>query len=84
MATRGSDNKFLLGLLVGAGVGLVAAYLFDPKRGRRNRAVLLDSARKVANRVTPEGGHRAYGRRKIERAGRKLEQRIQRIRSTGF
>jgi gas vesicle protein len=84
MATRGPDNKFLLGLLVGAGIGLAAAFLFDPKRGRLNRELLLDSARKVANRVTSEGGHRTRGRRKIERAGRKLEQRIQRIRSTGF
>jgi len=84
MATRGSDNKFLLGLLVGAGVGLVAAFLFDPKRGRHNRELLVDSARKVANRVTPERGHRAWRRAKLERAGRKLKQRIQRIRSTGF
>jgi len=82
MATRDSDNKFLIGLLVGAGVGLVAAFLFDPKRGRRNRGMILDGARSVAKRVIPEGGIR--GQRKIDRAGRKLEKRIERIRSTGF
>ena len=84
MATQGPDNKFLFGLLVGAGVGLVAVFLFDPQRGRRNRELLIDGARKVAQRVIPERGTHARGERKIERAGRKLEKRIERIRSTGF
>ena len=84
MATRDSDNRFLFGLLVGAGVGLVAAFLLDPKRGRQNRELLIDGARKVANRVIPERGTGARGERKIKRAGRKLEKRIERIRSTGF
>ena len=82
MATRGSDNKFLCGLLVGAGVSLAVAFLFDPKRGRRNRELLIDGARKVANRVIPERG--TGGQRKIERAARKLEKRTERARSTGF
>ena len=84
MATRGSDKKFLIGLLVGAGVGLAVAYLLDPEHGRRNRERIVDGARKVANRITHESGHGAWGRHKIERAGRKLAKQIERARSTGF
>ena len=83
MATQGPDNKFLFGLLVGAGVSLAVAYLFDPKRGRHNRELLIDGAKRVANRVIPEGTG-ARGERKLERAGRKLQKRIDRARSTGF
>lgn len=83
MATRDFDNRFLFGLLVGAGVGLVAAFLLDPKRGRQNREMLVSGARSVAKRMIPERG-RPRGQRKLDRAGRKLEKRIERIRSTGF
>ena len=83
MATQGPDNKFLFGLLVGAGVSLAVAFLFDPKRGRYNRELLIDGAKRVANRVIPEGTG-ARGERKLERAGRKLQKRIERARSTGF
>ena len=84
MATRGSDNNFLFGLLVGAGVSLAVAFLFDPKRGRQNREMLVDGAKRVANRVNLEAGPQAWGERKLKRAERKLEKRIERIRSTGF
>lgn len=84
MATQGPDNKFLFGLLVGAGVSLAVAFLFDPKSGRRNRELLIDGARKVADRVIPDCGSWPRGERKIDRAARKLEKRIERARSTGF
>jgi gas vesicle protein len=84
MANRGPDNKFLFGLLVGAGVGLAVSFLFDPKRGRQNREMLIDGARRVANRVHLEAGSQAWGDRKLRRAERKLEKRMERIRSTGF
>ena len=41
---RGGPPGMLLALL-GAAVGAVAAYLLDPERGKRRRAVLVDQAR---------------------------------------
>jgi gas vesicle protein len=79
MATRDPRSDFLLGLLIGAGVGLATAWLLDPKRGRKNRERLLGHARRVADRAP-----RIWRERKIKRAGRTMDKRIDRIRSAGF
>jgi hypothetical protein len=55
-------------LLVGAGVGVAMAYLFDPSRGRRRRALLNDQFRRASRRTrdaidttTRDMKHRASG-----------------------
>ena len=85
MSTRGSDNRFLFGLLIGAGVGLAAAYLLDPKTGRQNRKMILDKAKQVADRVSSlESAPKVWRQRKIERAGRTLGKRVERLRTAGL
>jgi gas vesicle protein len=55
-------------LLVGAGVGVAMAYLFDPSRGRRRRALLNDQFRRASRKTrdaidttTRDMKHRASG-----------------------
>ena len=80
MAARGPDNKFLIGLVVGAGLGLVVASLFDPKRGARNRESLYGDRVASVGSDDPE----SWRDRKTERVGRKLSRRIDRIRYAGY
>jgi hypothetical protein len=55
-------------LLVGAGVGVAMAYLFDPSRGRRRRALLGDQIRRASRKTrdaidttSRDVGNRAIG-----------------------
>ena len=74
MSKRRYDKRFVIGVLVGAGLGLATALVLS--RGRRLlfRASPLERARDVADRL------RASGRS----AGRTLNKQIDRMRSAGL
>ncbi len=85
MSTGRPNRMLLIGLLVGAGLGFATVLLFAPRRGSGYRASLFDRARDVADQMTSiRRGPRAWHDRKTERAGRRLMDRIERIRSAGL
>jgi gas vesicle protein len=80
-----SDKKLLVGLLVGAGLGVAAALLLTSPRGSRARDALFAGALDVADRVMPRRGNSTSWRdRRTERAGRALSNRVGRLRSAGL
>jgi gas vesicle protein len=87
VASSVSDKKFLVGLVVGLGLGLgvAAALLISPSGGSRRRSALSHRAREVADRMSSlRFGAEARHRRRVDRAGRALMDRIDRARSAGF
>lgn len=73
MAKIGSEKKFLIGLLVGAGVGLAVAVVLKPRPAARpGRAPDLDR------------GPQVWRNHRTKRAGKTLEKRIERMRSAGY
>ena len=76
MVTR--HGKFLLGVLVGTGVGLTAALLLVSRR-RLPQILPLERSRDEADRARA-----SKNGRRIRRAGKALDKRIDRMRSAGL
>lgn len=84
--SRGSlQNKVVLGILVGAGVGFAAALLLSPRHRTLLRSALIEGARDAADRVTClTQGPEVWQERKMERQARTLANRVDRMRSAGL
>ena len=80
-----SNKKLLLGVLVGAGLGMAAAYYFSPTAGARRRAELLDTIAEILDRLQSPGRDASERKDfKTERVSRKMADRIERFRSAGM
>ena len=80
---RTVDRNFMLGLLCGASLGLAAAVLLSPRCRSRVGVIVRDGVLELADRLTSGGGEILRNRR-TERAGRTLQDRIERMRSAGL
>lgn len=79
MSSAPSENRFLLGLLVGVGIGLAVAVVAGRRRRLRRDADTFDEARSEAGRRASRASER-----RTERAGRDLMKRVDGIRSAGM
>jgi gas vesicle protein len=85
VAQSSLQQKVVLGILVGAGVGFVTALLLSPGHRTRLRTALLEGARDAADRVTClTQGPKVWQERKMEREARTLANRVDRMRSAGL
>jgi gas vesicle protein len=85
MTTDKSNKKLFLGILVGAGLGVVTAYLLSPTEGARRRAALLERVVDICDQLRSLGRDAAEKKDlKTERACRTLLDRIERFRTAGM
>ena len=85
MATEKSNKKLFLGILVGAGLGMVTAYFLSPTEGARRRAALLEKVADICDQLRSLGRDASDERDfKTERACRTLLDRIERFRTAGM
>ena len=85
MAGDNHDRKFVLGLLVGVGLGVVTALLLDEKRRPKLRAALVEGTKELADRIgTLARDPEKRRERRTERAGRVLRKQVDRMRSAGL
>ena len=85
MANGKSNKKLLLGLVVGAGLGVAMAYYLSPASGARRRAELLENIAEIFDRLRSPGRDASDKKDfKTERAGRTLLGRIERFRTAGM
>ena len=85
MATEKSNTKLFLGLLVGAGLGVAAAYFLSPSEGARRRAGLLEKIADICDQLQLLGRDASDKKDfKTERACRTLLDRIERFRTAGM
>jgi gas vesicle protein len=74
MSTDGSEKRFLIGLLVGLGVGFATAVLLASSRGARGGSTFRERALDLADRVVSLG-----------RSPETIHQRrLERMRTAGF
>jgi gas vesicle protein len=85
MANEKSNKKLFLGLALGAGLGIAAAYYLSPTAGARRRDELLEKIAEICDRLRSLGSD-ASGNKdfKTERACRTLLDRIERFRTAGM
>ena len=85
MVMETSNKKLFIGLLVGAGLGMVTAYFLSPSEGARRRAEFLEKVADICDQLRSLGRD-AYDRKdlKTERACRTLLDRIERFRTAGM
>ena len=85
MASDKSNGKLFLGLVVGAGLGMAAAYYLSPTEGARRRAELLDRIVEICDQLRALGRD-APAKKDLttERACRTLQDRIERFRNAGM
>jgi len=82
---RNSDRNLLVGLLIGAGVGAASALMLDPGLRSRVRGVLREGAEAFADRLAELTDRKGVkGNPRIERAGRTMQTRIEKMRSAGL
>ena len=85
MASDKSNKKIFLGLVVGAGLGIAAAYYLSPTMGARRRAELLETIAEICDRLRSLGRDATDTKDfKTERACRTLLDRIERFRTAGM
>jgi len=79
MSTRGPGNKFLIGLLIGAGLGVASVLLVNSVRASRRRVSPFRTLGVTGDRLAS-----LRTARRAERANRTLMNRVGRIRSAGL